>query len=817
MAPLTLTSTKTGPARRGRGVRALCRAAALLAVAALAGTTAEAQQGPSGGAAGPATAPSNASAPGGPLTPAATPNPATAQPGAAPAPVPAPPVPPATASTSSPAAPSGVGSARDETLTLKDLGANSPIRLLGVVGEGSLPFSVRRDERVSGAHLDMSLVFSPALIPDLSHLSVLLNGSVVQSVPLPKDKTSGETISLPLDPGLFKADNRLLFRFIGHYTLGCEDPLSPNLWLVLSNNSALSMQLQKVPLPNQLALLPEPFYDSKDMQALVLPFVFSSKPAPETLRAAGITASWFGSLAAYKGATFPVSFDTVPNGNAVAFATNADKPSGISIPNIDGPTISVVPNPSNPEGKLLLVMGRTPEELAAAAQTLALGAATLSGQTQVVAAPEVPARQAYDAPRWIPMNRPVHFGELVQPSDLQGTGLVPGLLTVNFRTAPDIFVWGNTGVPLVVRYRYPSGTWLNYSDSRLDVSINNSYVSTLPLSEDGTARQVRDLVSPDFTLNEQTLRVPPYYIFGQNQLQFYYQMRPINVEPCQDVLPNNVQEGIDPDSTIDLSHAERFTELPNLAYFVNSGFPFTKFADLSQTAVVLPDQVTPADVQTYLTIMGLMGDSTGYPVVRVAVVPPNAVDQVKDRDLIVLGPVSRQPLLARWGGNSRLAVDGGRLRVASNSSLDRVSGALDPNAQRERERIDQLLAQQGNNLATMLEMESPLHSGRTALFVTGGSAERQMAVLSTFRNRDQNPLIQGDMMVVTPDNKVSSFRLGSQYTVGTLNPLTRIRWWLGNSPLILILFTLVGVLMLALVLYWLLSRVAARRIAGPVP
>ena len=32
--------------------------------------------------------------------------------------------------------------------------------------------------------------------------------------------------------------------------------------------------------------------------------------------AAGIVASWFGSLASYKGATFPVSFDTVPIGNA---------------------------------------------------------------------------------------------------------------------------------------------------------------------------------------------------------------------------------------------------------------------------------------------------------------------------------------------------------------------------------------------------------------------------------------------------------------------------------------------------------------------
>ena len=35
-------------------------------------------------------------------------------------------------------------------LTLKDLGANSPIRLIGVQGEGSLPFSVRRDEVVTG-------------------------------------------------------------------------------------------------------------------------------------------------------------------------------------------------------------------------------------------------------------------------------------------------------------------------------------------------------------------------------------------------------------------------------------------------------------------------------------------------------------------------------------------------------------------------------------------------------------------------------------------------------------------------------------------
>src|SRR5262249_25537346 len=164
---------------------------------------------------------------------------------------------------------------------------------------------------------------------------------------------------------------------------------------------------------------------------------------------------------------------------------NAEKPSGINLPGLNGPTISVAANPSNPESKLLLVMGRTPEELAIAAQTLALGSTALSGETQVVGAPQIPARKPYDAPRWIPMDRPVRFGEVVQPTDLQGNGLVPGLLTVNFRTAPDIFVWGNAGVPVSVRYRYPVGSWLDFQNSRLDVSMSNAYLRSLPLTREG--------------------------------------------------------------------------------------------------------------------------------------------------------------------------------------------------------------------------------------------------------------------------------------------------------------------------------------------
>ncbi len=707
------------------------------------------------------------------------------------------------------AAPSGT--TRTQVLTLKDIGANSPIRLIGVQGEGSLPFSVRRDEVVTGGQMDLTFAYSPALIPELSHLTVLVNGEVVGSIPLPKEKASGQTATLTIPPVLFQEDNRVLFRFIGHYTLGCEDPLHSSLWLVLSNTTKLTTQLQKLPMADDLSLLPSPFYDSKDMQALTLPFVFASKVSPATLQAAGTVASWFGALAAYKGASFPTSLDTVPNGNAVVFATNTEKPNGLSLPAINGPTIAIVANPNNPEAKLLLVMGRNADELRAAASTLAVGATALNGATQVVGTPDIPARKAYDAPRWVKIDRPVRFGELVQPTDLQGNGLVPGLLTVNFRTAPDLFVWGNTGVPLTIRYRYPAGTWMNFRDSRLDVSINNSYLRSLPLTQEGVVRQVKDIISPDFVMNEQVVRVPPYYVFGQNQLQFYYDLRPIKQGECQDVLPNNVQESIDPDSTIDLSKTERFTSLPNLSFFVNSGYPFTRMADLGDTAVVLPDQLTAPDIETYLTLMGMMGDSTGFPVVRHTVVTANGVDQMSDKDLLVLGSISRQPLISKWVENGKLRVDNGHLRIGMTTAIDRVYTVLDPNVEQERARVDQLLVSQGDNLAAMIGLQSPLNSSHSAVIITGSSPDKLLTVLGTFRNRELNPSIQGDLMIAG-SGRVTSFRIGNEYSVGRLPALTKLRWWLGNSPLILILFTLIGVLIIALAAYWLLRRLAAARL-----
>jgi hypothetical protein len=228
---------------------------------------------------------------------------------------------------------------------------------------------------------------------------------------------------------------------------------------------------------------------------------------------------------------------------------------------------------------------------------------------------------------------------------------------------------------------------------------------------------------------------------------------------------------------------------------------------------VMPDQFTAQDIQAYLELMALMGDSTGFPAVHATVITANGVDQMADKDLLVIGSLSRQPLVARWAENGKLRVDGGRLRVGMTSALDRVYTMLDPNTEQERQRVDQLLVSQGDNLAAMIGMQSPLNSSRSAIIITGSSPDKLLTVINTFRNRELNPSIQGDLMIASSD-RVTSFRIGNEYTVGHLPALTKLRWWLGNSPLLLILLTLIGVLLIALVAYWLLRRLAIGRLGA---
>ena len=562
------------------------------------------------------------------------------------------------------------GGVRKHRITLKDLSIGSPIRLQGTRGEIGIPFGLRSDEVVTDASITLDLAYSPDLLGDISQMVVLLNGEVLRTVALNADTADRLRLTLDVEPALFlPGDNQLNIRFLGHYSRDCEDPFHSSLWLNLSNRrSFIELTTQQLALPSDLADLPAPFFDSRDPLPLRLPFVFAEQPGNSELEAAGVIASWMGAKASYRGFAFPPAIGVIPKGNAIVFMIGNGRLAGINR-RANGPTVAVIRNPADRFGKLLLIMGRTGAELKLAANGLAFTKGLAGGTSASMSSVRVPVFKPYAAPRWLRNDRPVELSEFTKPFTLEGRGLPPGPLTAQFRVAPDLFFWPRSGARLDMAYRYPTASWLDLRASRLDVSMNGQYLRTLGIgSGNWWGKWISD--GPDASSREREAHVilPDYILFGQNELVFDYGLIMADKRRCEGTLPNNVRVNIMPRSTIDLTGTYHSAQLPNLSMFASAGYPFTIRPDLAATAVLLPADADLATIETFLMVMGRMGDATGVATARVAVTNTPNSELLGDKDILVIGPDSMAARGALFD-DAPIRFDNGRLRVAERSFL----------------------------------------------------------------------------------------------------------------------------------------------------
>ncbi len=709
---------------------------------------------------------------------------------------------------------------RRQTLTFADLGALDPLQLRGTDGQNGVPFSVRNDEVVTGATLHLIYSYSPALLPELSQLKVLINGEVAATLPVPQSQ-GGTTVArdVPLDPRFITEFNHLNVQLIGHYTRSCEDPANSALWATVSNASSLDLTYASLPTKPDLGALPQPFFDRRDVRRLELPMVFAAKPDAATLEAAGTLASWFGSLAGYRGAVFPAQVGNAPlSGNAVVFALADSHLDGVTLPAISGPTIAVAERAAPARGELLLVLGRNGEELKTAASALALGQNTLSGTSVTIGQlVTLKPRTPYDAPNWLPSNRPVRFGELADERALSVTGYDAGAIAINLHVPPDMFMWNTKGAPLDLRYRYTVRP--RPDRSSLNISVNNSFVQALEIPAVDPSRFSLGHFLGRFGAQAYTtgvtrriVYVPPLLLTPRSQLRLHYFYDIPNTGECSGRLMPNVEGSIDPDSTIDLSSFPHYMALPDLAAFANSGFPFTRMADLSQTAAILPDDPTSGDYSLFLLTMGRMGESTGYPVTGVTVAGPGDIDRLADKDLLLLGGPGRQPLLQRWAKSMPFSSDGD----TSTFTLSDIGFKVEDwwhgshGAERTPARADLSLVSNGGS-ALIAGFESPLKSGRSVVALISSPGESEADMTSALLDADVLPQLQGAMAVVH-GRSVTVTSNGDTYYVGKLSPLEYARWVLSSHPLLLLLAGVLAAIVIAALFYRVLRGIAARRL-----
>ena len=709
---------------------------------------------------------------------------------------------------------------RESRTTLRQLGVDYEITLRGIQGTAGVPFPVRSDQVIQRATLHLKYSYSPALLPDLSHLKVTVNGVTAATVPVPVEDAGRQLErDIELDPRLFVDHNWVNLQLIGHYTRDCEDPDHTSLWANIDRGSYIELAWAPLQLANDLSLLPLPFFDPRDTSRLELPFVFAGQPSTGTLQAAGVAASWFGAQAGYRGALFPAYTDMLPTeGNAVVMATPRNPPAGVVLPEIDGPTLAMVNHPQDPNGKLLLVMGRDESELQTAASAMVLGT-PLAGEMAPIRDFSIAApRRPYDAPNWLPTDRPVRFDELVDGEKaLNVRGYHPDLIRIGLQLPPDLFVWQSKGIPVNLRYRYTVPEETN--KSAMNVSINDAFVTTLPLNGRPYARSVpvqfwHDLRAKGRMPVEQPLLLPTGPFSASSQLRFHFFFdRPV-AEACKNTFPD-VSAAIDGDSTIDVSGFPHYIAMPNLAAFGNAGFPFTRLADLSETALVLPENAGPDDVANVLAMFGRMGASTGYPALRARVVQAAQVDQFADRDLVVLGSRRTQPLFTRWAEHLPVGEGSQGRTFALTDWLKRnVPFFFSPDARRtDLPTTAEVAVRPEAGDVLLMGFESPLRAGRSVVALLADDPAQASRLFEAWFDPARLSAFQGSVVLLQGE-KVLSMAGNQTYYVGRLPPLTALRWFFGNHPLWLAVLVCAVSLLLALVARWLLRRRAAARLRG---
>jgi cellulose synthase catalytic subunit (UDP-forming) len=695
-----------------------------------------------------------------------------------------------------------------DSFTLAEAGSPQ-IELHSIDRSHNIYFTLPQTHVPRTAVLHLYYAFSPALIPQLSHLKLSLNGTLFAAVqPTPGQYGGSDPRDTEADfsipPDLLVHSNTLTIEFIGHYTTTCEDPANTALWARVFRNSAIDIQGDLLPLADDLKLLPAPFVDPAVVQPVNLPVVFPAQPSSKAIQAAGIVASYFGLVSENRSVRFPVHIGAIPSGNVIVIVENpASLPAGLNIAAPAGPAVAMRTNPVDPYGKLLIVTGASADDLVTAAQAIALHSDMLDGAQVPVENLKLPNKQAADAaPRWANTDQKIPLWDFATADELQGDGTAP--LNAYFRIPPDLYYeTGGENATLHVAYRYnsvPIGPI-----SSMQVRLNNAFLGSIPLMPGQETSRTTQSNIPVPIVN-----LRPF----SNSLSFDFTFQLLKKQNCADTTPISMQGSILRDSYLDLRGYPHWAALPNLELFSNAGFPFTRFADLSETTVVLPPTPSEREIETFITLMGHFGRQTGFPGLRVTVSGPDALRSGAGADFLVIGSGSDQLAFAALDTHLPVSLASGQVQVRDTEGFfTRLLHNAWWKLQSGQHTESGTLALGGTPDAIIEGIESPYDPGgnRSIVAIHLNDAAAFEPFISTFLSVQQSSNIAGSVSVLH-GAAFQSFRIGSGvYHVGALPWWTRLTLWFTQVPWLVALIVVILAFLLALwTRQWLRAKARAR-------
>jgi cellulose synthase (UDP-forming) len=408
-------------------------------------------------------------------------------------------------------------------------------------------------------------------------------------------------------------------------------------------------------------------------------------------------------------------------------------------------------NPRDPYGKLLIVSGDHSEDLLEAARSLTSDSQMPRGAYVRAPLIQIPARQAYDAPRWLQTDKPFAIGSYTTEErlKLQGTGSI----NLYFRLPPDLFLRARQSVPLLLKFEYggaPKG-----SSAALHLSLNGKDIDSIELKPASSPVEESEIFHiPTGSLLTYTNTLTVDFYFERNA-------------PPPGARPSFA---IHRDSSLDLRGIPHSVVLPRLELFADAGYPFTKWPDLSRTAIIMPGTPTPAEYETLLDLAAFFAAQTGALASGLTVTGTDHLDRVRDKDLVLLGRADSQPLLSQWAEAMPLALSAPDLRVNESAAWTMLLHPDWPFREYDVGRLRRLVGAGANFELLVESFVSPLGSDRLAVAIVPGASSNAMDAVRALitPSERQGPVYGG--VAVSHHGRFESFLVGTRaYRAGQLD------------------------------------------------
>ncbi|MEM7578731.1 MAG: cellulose biosynthesis cyclic di-GMP-binding regulatory protein BcsB [Cyanobacteria bacterium P01_A01_bin.80] len=602
------------------------------------------------------------------------------------------------------------------------------MRLRGLYSQGRLGFTRPRNWEVSSAKALIRFQHSPALFANRSNLTVLVNDTAVGSIPLNRKQSQVGQVLLNIPPKLLQDYNELKIVAQQNNVEGCTNPSDPNLWTEILPDSKLVFNFQRQSAPLNFSTYPYPIFDKLGLENSQLAYLKPNQVTKDWLRGAARLQTSLGRQAEFR----PIDTDLItdpselkPLQKLIIIGTPREQ---AALADLDLPLSivgdQILDNSQNPvpSSRGVVMMGKTKKggnpilvatgnDAAAvekAVQSLVQPDTSKMGAGQVIfvdSVKEVSSPNPRQWSRYIPEDNSFRLSELKTSTGekfsdvtVRGAGAPP--IEIDFRALPnDRFIRGSS-MNLVYSY----GPQINPRTSAIQVLLDGNFI--------GGARLDKDSGEQNKTLK---VDLPPKLIKPDSKIQVFFRMNPkepFDGSSCVYPPDQQLTGTIHNETNFDLKR-EISVELPNLK-LLQYGFPFAAPQDLSETAIVVPQNPTKTDILTLLEFGERLGRLSQAESVQLDVITPETLSNSKSirekNHIVAIGTWDKLPgqlkksngfnlsqNFFRFSGQNKVQVpqdsEGMIKQVISPWNSDRVVLALTAQTQSGLEKVQQVLEQ----------------------------------------------------------------------------------------------------------------------------